>query len=388
MPSFRKLRSKVIDTCHYLWEKIGILTQFKGFFKTPCFYYGLVSIIVLGLVCFGIQRLSHATVLSGTNYLPSTQASLFNPISKNSNDSKEGVLFFNQSQSCLLEPPELKIIQSDCLAALTSPRVLSTKVLGAIFGQGPQIRKEIIEYAVQSGDTFQSIAKNFDISLDTLLTSNSFTKSSKIKAGQKLIILPVTGLVHIVRAGDTLSEVAKLYKAQADEIIETNELTDESDVYIGDILVIPNGVAPKKAPVYSETQLANSYFKFPVEGRITQGLHWYNAVDIGNKCGTPIFAAAAGTVLKAKYGWNSGGGNVVTIMHKNGVVSYYGHLQIISVKVGDSVDLGDRVGLMGGGKGMDGAGISTGCHLHFDVIGAKNPFGKLPLGYKMQYVGE
>lgn len=377
-----------MDACHYLWKKIGILAQFKGFFKTPCFYYGLVSIIALSLIYFGIQRLSHVAVLSGTNYLSTAQVAFFNPIFKSLNDSKEGVLFFNQSQPYLLEPPELKIIQSDCLAALTSPRVLSTKVLGAIFGQGPQIRKEIIEYIVQFGDTFQSIAKNFDISLDTLFASNNLIKSSKIKVGKSLVILPVTGLVHIVRAGDTLSEIAKTYKAQADEIIETNELADESDIYIGDILVVPNGILPKKIPTYSEAQLANSYFKFPVEGRITQVLHWYNGVDIGNKCGTPIFAAAAGTVLKAKYGWNGGGGNVVTIMHKNGVVSYYGHLEVISVKVGDSVDLGDRIGLMGGGKGMDGAGISTGCHLHFTVIGAKNPFGKFPLGYKMTYVGE
>ena len=282
--------------------------------------------------------------------------------------------------------PELKIIQNDCLAAFSTPRVLSTKVLGAIFGQGPQIRKEIIEYEVKSGDTFKSIASDFDISLDTLLLSNDLLASAKAKVGQKLIILPVTGLVYIVKSGDTLDAIAKLYKADTDEIVEVNELSDASDVYIGDILVVPNGIMPKKAPSYGQTYLASSYFKFPVEGKITQTLHWYNAVDIANKCGTPVFASAPGVVLKAKEGWNAGGGNIVTILHEKGVVSYYGHLGTILVKAGDTVGLGDRIGLMGGQPGTPGAGISTGCHLHFTVIGAKNPFAGLSLGYQMKYV--
>jgi len=295
-------------------------------------------------------------------------------------------LFFSQNQTLFLETPELKIIQGDSLVALTCPRSLSPKVLGALFGQGEQLRKEIIEYTVQPNDTLKSIAAKFDISLDTLLWANNLTKTSKIKTGQNLIILPVSGVVHIAKSGDTLSSIAKTYKANVDDIIEANELADESDVYIGDILVIPNGVMPKKAPVYGETYLADSFFKFPVQGRITQGLHWYNAVDIGAPCGTPVFAAAAGTILKAKYGWNSGIGNMVTISHGNGVVSYYGHLEVIKVNLGEQVSVGQIIGFVGGGKGMEGAGNSTGCHLHFTVIGAKNPLRNLPFGYQIKYV--
>ena len=341
---------------------------------------------MFGLVYFGIQRFPKANIDLKTGYLSNVQAAISNPVFKDIDDSsKEGVLFFNQQEAYLLEPPELKIIQNDSLAAVATPRVLSTKVLGAIFGQGPQIRKEIIEYEVQPNDTFNSIAQNFDISLDTLLLANDLTKSSKIKTGQKLIILPVSGLVHIVKSGDTLSEIAKTYKANVDDIIEINELSDENDIYIADILVIPNGVMPKKAPSYGEVYLADSYFKFPVQGRITQTLHWYNGVDIGASCGTPVFAAAPGAVLKAKYGWNAGGGNIVTISHGSGVVSYYGHLQSIKVNSGESITVGQLIGWVGGQPGMAGAGISSGCHLHFTVIGAKNPFGKLPFGYQMKF---
>ncbi len=90
--------------------------------------------------------------------------------------------------------------------------------------------------------------------------------------------------------------------------------------------------------------------------------------------------------MKAKYGWNSGGGNVVTISHGGGVVSYYGHLEVIKVSPGEQVGVGQLIGFVGGGRGMEGAGISSGCHLHFTVIGAKNPFGKLPLGHQIKFV--
>lgn len=335
---------------------------------------------------FGINRFPHSILWPQTT-LKSAEA-FISPVSDDSVDSGDGVLFLNQNSTLCLEPPELKIIQGDSLSAFCPPRVLSSKVLGSIFGQGPQIRKEIVEYTVQSGDTFKLIAEKFDVSLNTLLLSNDLSSSSKIKNGQTLIILPVSGLVHIAESGDTIEEIAKLYKASADEILEVNDLADESDVYIGDILVVPNGVMPKKAPVFPQTYLADNYFIFPAQGIITQTLHWYNGVDIANKCGTPIFAAAAGVVQKAKYGWNFGGGNIVTILHKDGVVSYYGHLLNIAVNSGDIVDVGQKIGLIGGQPGMDGAGISTGCHVHFATIGTKNPFSKYPLGYQMKYVQE
>ena len=98
---------------------------------------------------------------------------------------------------------------------------------------------------------------------------------------------------------------------------------------------------------------------------------FYNAVDFSNgKCGEPILAAAGGIVQKAKYGWNGGAGNAVTILHSNGVVTMYGHLQAIFVSPGDQVFQGQIIGTMGN------SGRSIGCHLHFGVYGARNPFVK------------
>ena len=140
---------------------------------------------------------------------------------------------------------------------------------------------------------------------------------------------------------------------------------------------------PKKAgpTINNQIPLADNFFIFPVQGRITQGLHYYNAIDIANKCGTPVYAAASGVVQRviSNGGWNLGMGNYVTILHSNGTVTYYGHFMSAFVTSGDRVAVGDRIGLMGK------TGSATGCHVHFEVIGAQNPLAKFPVGTVIKY---
>ena len=54
----------------------------------------------------------------------------------------------------------------------------------------------------------------------------------------------------------------------------------------------------------------------------------------------------------------------------------YGHVSKSLVVSGQIVSQGDVIALMGGKPGTPGAGISTGCHVHFDVRGSRNPFTK------------
>ena len=140
----------------------------------------------------------------------------------------------------------------------------------------------------------------------------------------------------------------------------------------------------------SQTNLAaaqiptsQSYFICPIAlpCRITQNLHWYNAIDFSHgRCGDTIYAAAGGTVLKVKltnstsrlaYG---GAGNHITILHPNGVTTMYGHIATSFVSPGENVYQGQPIALMGGQPGTPGAGMSTGCHVHFGVSGTRNPF--------------
>ena len=103
----------------------------------------------------------------------------------------------------------------------------------------------------------------------------------------------------------------------------------------------------------------------PVSGTISSryGRRWgtmHKGLDIAAPYGTPVKAAAAGTVTQA--GWNSGGyGYLVVISHGNGVETYYGHCSSIAVTKGTKVSAGQVVSYVGS------TGDSTGNHLHFEI---------------------
>lgn len=361
--------------------------------KDPFLYLGLFSVILFMALAFSPQNLF--AKLNAAEFSKNFQASLVNlnllknSLSKESADQAyNGGPFLQPGKNSFGEGPNLLIVQKNSLIAVSTPNLVNPQVLGSLagdFGEDSSIvpRKEIIEYTAEPGDTLASIAENFGISLETLLWANNLNKNSKIKSGQNLVILPVSGVIYHVQKGDTLAEIAKTYKGESDKIIAFNELSEEGDIFIGDILVIPDGKMPaitKKQVATGQNSanqipLASSYFIVPVSSPyiITQRLHWYNAVDLshqGGSCGKPVYAAAGGEVVKAKYGWNAGAGNNVSILHPNGVVTIYYHLQTILVKSGQKVLTGDQIGTIGN------TGVTTGCHLHFGVIGAQNPFAR------------
>jgi Peptidase family M23 len=120
-------------------------------------------------------------------------------------------------------------------------------------------------------------------------------------------------------------------------------------------------------------------FIWPAEGTITSkfGRRWgrmHKGIDIAGPVGTPINAAADGTVVVA--GWKSGYGNLVEIRHGDGTITRYGHNSQLSVSVGQTVRQGQQVARMGN------TGHSTGSHLHFEIRpsggNAVNPMAHLP----------
>ena len=310
----------------------------------------------------------------------------FNELSKN--NYYQGI-FADPTKKARPEWPEFILIANSYLQASLPPVLITPQVLGALMGDYTleDVQKVIVEYIVEPGDTLWSISQKFNISLNTVLWANNLNQNSYLQPGQELIIPPVSGVIHHVKAGDTVSEIAKKYEAKAEDVISFNNLSNEADVFVGDILVVPDGVMPSPTVSYVSTwvPIANSYFICPISSpcRITQGLHWYSAVDFSHGiCGELVFAAAQGQVLKVKltsstsrWAFN-GAGNHLTILHPNGVVTMYGHLQTVFVNPGDEVSQGQIIALMGGQPGTPGAGLSTACHLHFGVTGAQNPFSK------------
>lgn len=335
--------------------------------KNP-FFYTIIALIIFffGFLCFGLGSFSGGGISS-------LRAGL----------NKADSLFIKPASNFLRESPKIALLGNNSIVAVSPPSSVDTQVLGSIISGElePDAGNNIFEYIVQEGDTLSSIASQYNISLQTVLSTNELTSKSTISPGDKLIILPVTGVLYFVKKGDTLSEIADTYKGNIDEIIDINDLSGEGDIYVGDILIIPGGKMPAKTTtVYTVPQVpigSSSLIPPCLSYVITQGLHWYNAIDFGGKCGDPIIASAAGTVQRIGYGWNGGAGNYVRIIHHfagGDVVTVYGHLQAILVKPGQQISQGEIIALMGGKPGTAGAGLSTGCHVHFQVMGARNPF--------------
>ena len=348
----------------------------EGFLKKPSFYFAFSSFALLTLLFFS------SGALAKLQYAQGSQSVFFNPFFKTTN-LENNDLFLLKNKSLVMETPDLKVIEGSFLYGISTPRILTTQTLGSLFGESSSgsDKKEVTEYLVQPGDTIALLAEKFGITATTIAQANGISKSAPLKVGQTLTILPVSGLLHVVKSGDTISEIARVYKSKTDDIIAFNNLANEGDIFIGDILIVVGGVMPAKPSVAAVATLADNFFIFPAEGKITQGLHYYNGVDVANKCGTPIYAAAAGTIQRAvaNGGYNAGKGNYINVLHSSGVVSYYGHLMTLFVKPGDVVNVGDRIALMGA------TGKVTGCHVHFQVMGAKNPLAKYLVGTTLKY---
>ena len=233
-------------------------------------------------------------------------------------------------------------------------------------------RDSIVNYSVVGDDTLASIAKKFNISVDTIKWTNNL-KTDTIKPGQSLKIPPVTGVVHKVVSGETIYTIAKKYSTDAQKIVNFpfNDFTDLDSFGLtaGQTLYVPDGVIEEEQPRVSQRFLAqiqagvrgSSNFIWPTSGMITQYPVWYHmALDIANSSGPAVIAADSGTVIFVgcvRYGY----GCHVIIDHNNGYQTLYGHLSSYSVEAGDSVSQGNQIGVMGS------TGMSTGTHLHFEV---------------------
>jgi murein DD-endopeptidase MepM/ murein hydrolase activator NlpD len=236
-----------------------------------------------------------------------------------------------------------------------------------------KVRDGVIDYKVQDGDTVATIANKFGISADTIRWENNFS-GDKIKIGQTLKILPVTGVAHTVAKGDTVYSIAKKYDADSQAIVDfpfntfTNDETFE--LAIGQTVIVPDGVmsavavAPRARQITPDagSVTALGQFVWPTAGVITQRFSWYHpGLDIANSIGTPDVAADSGRVIYA--GWDASGyGNTVLIDHRNGFVTRYAHMSQIMVISGQNIGRGQAIGKMGS------TGHSTGPHTHFEII--------------------
>lgn len=286
---------------------------------------------------------------------------------------------------------DLSLSKDDSDLLFAEADLKNTEYQGSDFTEGDQNMGDTKIYTVKQGDTVESIARANKLTVDTLLWANEIKNPDEIKPGDTIILLSVSGVQHKVKKDDTIDKIAKEYKADKKDIIVFNNLPANGELKEGETITIPGGIKQKPKPkpkpkqrpsifqrrTYSSTvarvakTVRSGYYARPIKGGVrTQGIHRTNAVDLAAPIGTPIYAAAPGKVIVAKYGWNGGYGNYVIIQHANGTKTLYAHMRAggLRVKRGQQVKRGQLIGRMGS------TGHSTGPHVHFEVRGAKNPF--------------
>jgi murein DD-endopeptidase MepM/ murein hydrolase activator NlpD len=168
--------------------------------------------------------------------------------------------------------------------------------------------------------------------------------------------------------------LATLSKEEREEVSEAVALSAQSASLAARIRAA-QAPKPGAAPT-TPARTGNGTFIWPVQGPVTSPFGWrwgrmHEGIDIGVGYGTPIAAAASGTVVYA--GWESGYGNFVLIDHGNGLATAYGHQSSIAVSTGAAVTQGQVIGYVGC------TGHCFGPHLHFEVRINGSPVD--PLGY-------
>lgn len=256
---------------------------------------------------------------------------------------------------------------------------------------------EII-YTVSKGDTPYDVARKAGISLDTLYSLNPIIKNTFV-IGQKITIASSEPFLSVkvqkqVKQReevdfDTITTKNNNYYTSYRKVTRTGKKGVNEVTYLVTYL---NGVATEKeivetkvisAPVDEKvtvgTKVASSFirpnvsastgngrvpgFIWPTSGRIScrwWGYYNHRGLDIAAPKGTPIYAAASGTVISYR-NQSSGYGRHIVIDHGNGVQTLYAHTSAVYVRVGDKVRQGQKIAAVGR------TGWATGNHLHFGV---------------------
>jgi lipoprotein NlpD len=205
------------------------------------------------------------------------------------------------------------------------------------------------------------------------------------------------GTWHIVRAGETSSAIAQNAGIPLEDFLEINGLRRADKLVPGRPVFIladpstsvtpPGGGPSPGAPPPPAVPLADSEppdrragpapLRWPVRGpRLTSrfGTRWgriHEGIDMAAPIGTPVLAAASGTVIYAG-DQVRGYGNMVVLRHPNDLVTVYAHNSLLLVHTGDEVTVGQEIARVGD------TGRSTAPHLHFEVRRNETPQDPMP----------
>lgn len=260
---------------------------------------------------------------------------------------------------------------------------------------------EMRTHKIESGESFWSISRRYNMSMEDLQKANPEVNPEKVKIGQVINLIVPKPLISV----KTVQTITSIEKAEFQQEVEFSSslYKDETSIkvkgiygekeVVADVTKI-NGIEtgrtvlsekiikePKTQIIVKGTKdpppkKGTGTFSYPARGSLTSryGQRWgrrHTGIDIGAPYGAPVRASDGGVVIWV--GYDGGYGKLIKIDHGANFVSYYGHLSKYNVKVGQKVYKGEKIGAVGS------TGNSTGPHLHFEI--RKNGVSKNPLTY-------
>jgi murein DD-endopeptidase MepM/ murein hydrolase activator NlpD len=244
-------------------------------------------------------------------------------------------------------------------------------------------------HVVQPGETLGGIASRAEVPRVLIIEANGLKEPYALKAGQKLVIPRRRS--HTVKDGETGFDVAMTYGVPWADIAAANGLKSDARIKPGQKLAIPTVTAVKAAPQTTPAptistepskdlpDTAAPAFKWPVTGKLRRaflaakdGKTGHDGIDVLAEEGTAVRAAAAGKVIFAGQGPEEYGLTVI-VWHSGRWTTTYSYLSKITVKEGDPVKAGERIGLIGE------TGLAEEPQLHFEI--RRNKIAQDPARY-------
>jgi surface antigen len=178
-------------------------------------------------------------------------------------------------------------VASDSEAIMSKPQIVATDI---------KTKNDIITHTVAQGDTIESLAEKFSVTSDSIRWSNGLSNWSTLRAGQKLKIPPVNGVVYTVKSGETADTLAERFGASKEKIVAFND-AEISGLVAGEVVVIPgaqrsgaaaarttasttsyaSGFAFGSSPVYGYNGYVPGYCTYYVASRVSIPTNWGNA---------------------------------------------------------------------------------------------------------------
>lgn len=242
----------------------------------------------------------------------------------------------------------------------------------------PPILSRLQRHRIAPGENIASIASRYNLLPQTLIQFNPILKGGSAPAGQEILIPPLNGIRVEVPPGATWQDLAAAYGVRADVLFEINGCQE-----IPKVAFIPGVNWTASPAARSEDYTGLKGYPLPAPAQIGLPYGWqaesatgrsffHSGLDLLAALGTSVLAAETGEVIftgiEGTYGY------LVIIAHGGGRQTRYAHLSQIRVKIGQKVQAGDVLGLVG----QTGKPDLPQPHLHFEVR------YKLPIGWIAQ----